>query len=69
MNKKLSIMLLPAFVVLLPMGISFAQDIEPIEFPSMPGDASEADTPKVGAIVYSVRNMARPIMAIVGGIV
>ena len=48
MNKKLFRMLFPAFVVLLPMGISLAQDIEPIEFPSMPGDASEADSQKVG---------------------
>ena len=48
MNKKLSIMLFPVFVVLLPMGISLAQDIEPIEFPTMPGDASGAETPKVG---------------------
>jgi len=48
MNKKLSIMLFPVFVVLLPMGISLAQDIEPIEFPNMPGDVSGAETPKVG---------------------
>ena len=48
MNKKLSIMLFPAFVVLLPIGISLAQNIEPIEFPTMPGDASGAETPKVG---------------------
>ena len=48
MNKKLFRMLFPAFVVLLPMGISLAQEIEPIEFPNMPGDASGADTQKVG---------------------
>ena len=48
MNKKLSIMFFPAFVVLLPIGISLAQNIEPIEFPNMPGDASGAETPKVG---------------------
>ena len=48
MNKKLFRVLFPAFVVLLPMGISLGQDIEPIEFPTMPGDASGADNPKVG---------------------
>ena len=41
-------MFFPAFVVLLPIGISLAQNIEPIEFPNMPGDASGAEIPKVG---------------------
>ncbi|MHC4430309.1 MAG: flagellar type III secretion system pore protein FliP [Planctomycetota bacterium] len=48
MNKRLFALLLPTFVVLLPMGISLAQDIEPIEFPTMPGDADGADAPKAG---------------------
>ncbi len=48
MIKMLLKMLLPAFIVLMPTGLSFAQDIEPIEFPSMPGDASGADAPTVG---------------------
>ncbi len=48
MNKMLLRMLFPALVVLMSMAVSRAQDIEPIEFPSMPGDASGADMPKVG---------------------
>lgn len=48
MNKMLLRMLFPALVVLMPMGVSLAQDIEPIEFPTMPGDVSGADTPKAG---------------------
>ncbi len=48
MNKMLFRMLFPVFVVLMSVGVSLAQDIEPIEFPSMPGDASGADTAKVG---------------------
>ena len=48
MNKILLRMLFPAIVVLMSMGVSLAQDIEPIEFPNMPGDVSGAATPKVG---------------------
>ena len=48
MIGKLFKMLLPGLIVLMPMGLSFAQDIEPIEFPSMPGDDSASPTPTVG---------------------
>jgi flagellar biosynthetic protein FliP len=48
MNKMLPRMLFSVLVVLMAMGASFAQDIEPIEFPTMPGDATGADSPKAG---------------------